>query len=148
MKVFRDTPIPIMMWADLIEKSALEQARNLASLPFAYHHIALMPDVHSGLGMPIGGVMATKDVVVPNAVGVDIGCGMCAIRTSLRVEEVKRKHIIPVLDAIREVVPVGFDHHKQMQDEALLPKGHDVDKMPCVRRLISAARQQIAVIKG
>ena len=48
-----------------------------------------MPDVHSGLGMPIGGVMATKDVVVPNAVGVDIGCGMCAIRTSLRVEEVK-----------------------------------------------------------
>ncbi|MEE1147871.1 MAG: hypothetical protein UHN93_01305, partial [Alistipes sp.] len=67
---------------------------------------------------------------------------------SLRVEEVKRKHIIPVLDAIREVVPVGFDHHKQMQDEALLPKGHDVDKMPCVRRLISAARQQIAVIKG
>lgn len=57
-----------MMWADQIEKSALEQARNLASLPFAYHHIALMPDVHSGLGMPIGGVMATKDVVVPNAV--------------------------------------------------------------------------------
>ena len=48
-----------------------------------------MPDVHSGLGMPIGGVMATKDVVVPIAVGVDIGCGMCAIRTSLRVEEVK-----------------------------------------------------------
>lgn len=78
-----------MMWADQIEKSALEQARNLASLPFAYHHIALMPDVHSGLGMPIGGVMATKGVVVPNAVGVDIGCGMCAIRTSLRVEEVK-----------------------------------------------------------
>lgn len=148
MKVFKDTPIPIKMWADQIEKSALEQARNLAHLPFAYHHIALMPDVHSGIGMPIGGVLATNGIVVPNAVGVDIGCGMCAIKTSLRVDEVKRKRFIPVLDAIRKVVPLGFDHHKQMQDETLLPDGYEVHELPCISKLASSARKQIGTLGG
>lgn len=148
MKIFKNTPIPIKMWAEHIEKSALEQARNLASLPYAYHHIALMPDVHSGLGMPIGGVLATKNIVVPNAVGVDIGCGMCAIKTSLRADAAKRKYIVPVLDAIRKVVPLGFEHHKQMQDASLLPEGHNIEYLPCVSTLISAARKQIGTLGG
>jgi len=59
--------------------------KNLANLPFAFKHIAIMPDSHQGYGMPIGGVLATKGVVIPNAVGVDIGCGMCAVRTSLKI---------------------------------------------------------------
>ncbi len=71
------------MWLEDIEDGAVEQAKNLANLPFVFKHIALMPDAHLGYGMPIGGVMATKGVVIPNAVGVDIGCGMCAVRTSL-----------------------------------------------------------------
>ena len=75
--------IPIKMWLEDIEEGALKQAFNLAHLPFAFKHIALMPDCHKGYGMPIGGVLATKNVVIPNAVGVDIGCGMCAMRTSL-----------------------------------------------------------------
>ena len=76
---------PIKLWLDDIEEGALEQARNLANLPFIFKHIAIMPDAHQGYGMPIGGVMATLGVIVPNAVGVDIGCGMCAIRTSLKI---------------------------------------------------------------
>lgn len=71
------------MWLEDIEDGALEQAKNLANLPFAFKHIAIMPDSHQGFGMPIGGVLATKGVIVPNAVGVDIGCGMCAVKTSL-----------------------------------------------------------------
>ena len=59
----------VKMWLSDIEKSAREQVENLASLPFVYHHIALMPDCHAGMGMPIGGVLPTNDVVIPNAVG-------------------------------------------------------------------------------
>ena len=67
---------PVKIWAEEVEKTAMEQITNLTSLPFLFHHLAIMPDVHAGKGMPIGGVLACKDVVVPNAVGVDIGCGM------------------------------------------------------------------------
>ena len=148
MKVFTDCRIPIKMWADKIDELALQQAQNLASLPFAYSHIALMPDVHCGLGMPIGGVLATKGIVVPNAVGVDIGCGMCAIKTSLRVEDVDRKRIVKVLELIRQAIPLGFDHHKALQDESLLPEGHDIDKLPCIKNLITAARYQIGTLGG
>lgn len=148
MKVFNGDRIPIKMWADRIDENALAQAHNLASLPYAFHHVALMPDVHCGLGMPIGGVLATKGVVVPNAVGVDIGCGMCAIKTSLRVEDVDDKRIRRVLSAIRNRVPLGFDHHKELQDESLLPQGHDVDSMPYVRTQQIAARHSLGTLGG
>ncbi|MFA5478124.1 MAG: RtcB family protein, partial [Bacteroidales bacterium] len=75
--------IPIKLWLEDLEEDALQQARNLANLSIAFRHIAIMPDAHLGYGMPIGGVMATKDAIVPNAVGVDIGCGMCSLRTNL-----------------------------------------------------------------
>ena len=74
MKVISTEKLPIKMWLDDIEDGALQQAKNLANLPFAYKWISIMPDSHSGYGMPIGGVMATNGVIVPNAVGVDIGC--------------------------------------------------------------------------
>ena len=148
MKVFLENKIPIKMWADKIEDGALEQARNLASLPFAFKHIALMPDVHCGLGMPIGGVLATKGVVVPNAVGVDIGCGMCAVRTSLRVEDISRDSISRVISIVKERVPLGFDHHAEMQDESLLPNGYDLESLPYVKTLLVAARKQIGTLGG
>lgn len=148
MKVFNGDRIPIKMWADRIDENALEQAHNLASLPYAFHHIALMPDVHCGLGMPIGGVLATKGVVVPNAVGVDIGCGMCAIKTSLHIEDIDDKRIRRVLSVIRQRIPLGFDHHKDLQDESLLPSGHDLDSLPYVKGLQIAARHQIGTLGG
>ena len=73
-KVISTEKIPIKLWLDDIEEGALNQAKNLANLPFAFKHIAIMPDSHQGYGMPIGGVLATKGVIIPNAVGVDIGC--------------------------------------------------------------------------
>lgn len=63
--------IPIKSWCSNIENEAYQQAVNLSNLPFAFKHISLMPDCHSGYGMPIGGVLATKGVVIPNAVGVN-----------------------------------------------------------------------------
>lgn len=74
MKVIDTEKLPIKLWLDDIEDGALAQAKDLANHPFAVRWIAIMPDSHQGYGMPIGGVMATKEVIIPNAVGVDIGC--------------------------------------------------------------------------
>lgn len=63
--------IPVVYWIDNVEENAAEQILHLANLPFAFHHVAIMPDSHSGYGMPIGGVLATRGVVIPNAVGVN-----------------------------------------------------------------------------
>ena len=74
-KVLSDQKFPVKMWLDDLEESALEQVKNLANLPFIYKHVAIMPDSHTGFGMPIGGVLATDiQYIIPNAVGVDIGC--------------------------------------------------------------------------
>jgi tRNA-splicing ligase RtcB len=113
MKVVTTEKRPVKMWLNDIEEGALAQAKNLANLPFTFKHIALMPDAHQGYGMPIGGVMATKGVVVPNAVGVDIGCGMCAVKTdisSIGVGLLKK-----IMSEIRQAVPVGFKKHSEPQ---------------------------------
>jgi len=112
--------IPIKIWADGVEEGVINQAKNLANLPFAFKHIALMPDAHTGYGMPIGGVLATKNVIIPNAVGVDIGCGMCAYQlpiTDIDIEILKR-----IIEKIRQRIPTGCSHHKEPQDSSLMPK--------------------------
>ena len=88
MKVIAMNNVPVKLWVDQLDAHAWEEVNNLTTLPFLFHHLALMPDAHGGKGMPIGGVLATKGVVIPNAVGVDIGCGMCAVKTNLLVEEI------------------------------------------------------------
>ena len=84
----------VKMWTTEIDDFAREQIENLASLPFVYHHIALMPDCHGGMGMPIGGVL---HVVIPNAVGVDIGCGMCAVKTNIRARRLTGNILLKVI---------------------------------------------------
>jgi tRNA-splicing ligase RtcB len=111
---------PIKLWLEDMDSGAMEQARNLANLPFVHSHIAIMPDAHLGYGMPIGGVMATEGVVIPNAVGVDIGCGMCAQQTSLH--SLDRDKLRALLTHIRKTIPLGFKHHKSAQDHRLMPK--------------------------
>jgi tRNA-splicing ligase RtcB len=138
--------IPIKMWVTDAEENALAQARNLANLPFVFKHVALMPDCHSGYGMPIGGVIATKGVVIPNAVGVDIGCGMCAMKTSLT--EITTETVKQIMSGIRELIPLGFDHHKQTQDEALMPSLEWVPENGIVRRQYTAAKKQIGTLGG
>lgn len=118
-KIINTESRPIKMWLDEIEDGALEQAKNLANLPFVYKHVAIMPDSHQGYGMPIGGVIATENVIIPNAVGVDIGCGMCAVKTSLT--DIDKDTLKEIMGEIRKVVPVGFKKHKKAQDESLIP---------------------------
>lgn len=123
MRVIKSEKKPIKMWLDYLEDGAEEQAKNLANLPSVFSHIAIMPDAHQGYGMPIGGVLATKDVIIPNCVGVDIGCGLCAVKTSLT--ELDRDTIKKIMGGIRRAVPVGFNKHQTAQDHGLMPKGKE-----------------------
>jgi tRNA-splicing ligase RtcB len=108
--------LPVKSWCGQIEKGALEQAVNLANHPKVFHHVALMPDCHVGYGMPIGGVVACRDAVIPNAVGVDIGCGMCAVQTGLPAEELSRRQVSECLERVRQQIPLGEGHsHGQPQ---------------------------------
>lgn len=143
MDIYMNENVPIYLWADDIEQSAWDQALNLANLPFAYHHIALMPDVHSGYGMPIGGVLATKDVVVPNAVGKDIGCGMIAVRTSLT--DIDTTTLKAIMSDIRESIPVGFKHHDIPQISGLF---NDVPDIPIIQQQIESAKKQLGTLGG
>ena len=140
---------PVKIWTDNVEDSAMRQIENLTTLPFLFHHLAIMPDVHAGMGMPIGGVLACKDAVIPNAVGVDIGCGMCAVKTNWKVSaipiEILRKEI---MKGIRERIPLGMDHHKEAQDEKYLPEGHDIDKLVVVKRRQQSIRHEVGTLGG
>lgn len=107
-----DMRVPILLWLDDIEEEALEQAKNLSKLPFVFRQVAVMPDAQKGYGMPIGGVLATEqDVIIPNAVGSDINCGMCAVRTS--IVDVSKNELKQITSIIRENVPVGTNRHKK-----------------------------------
>ncbi|MBR5087113.1 MAG: RtcB family protein [Muribaculaceae bacterium] len=147
VKIINDRPVKI--WTDDVEESAMQQIENLCSLPFLFHHLAIMPDVHAGMGMPIGGVLACVDAVIPNAVGVDIGCGMCAVKTNWCVEDIPtdvlRKQI---MRGIRERIPLGMDHHKERQDESYLPQGHDIDKLTVVKAQYVSAQRQVGTLGG
>lgn len=140
---------PVKIWTNNVEETAMHQIENLTTLPFLYHHLAIMPDVHAGKGMPIGGVLACEDAVIPNAVGVDIGCGMCAVKTNWKVstidQDVLRKQI---MRGIRKRIPLGRDHHKQRQDEKFLPQGYDIESMEIVKRRIQAVTYEVGTLGG
>ena len=127
----------------------MEQITNLTSLPFLFHHLAIMPDVHAGMGMPIGGVLATVDAVIPNAVGVDIGCGMCAIKSNWRVADLDKELLRgTIMRGIRKAIPVGFSHHDKAQDEQYMPTGHDMSTLKVVSEEYESAKTQIGTLGG
>ena len=145
--LLNDTPVKV--WAKYVDPHAWKEIDNLSRLPFIYHHLAFMPDVHGGMGMPIGGVLASKKVVVPNAVGVDIGCGMCAVKTNLKADEISRDVIRKeIMSGIRARIPLGMDHHKDLQDEAFMPQGHDIDNLHVVSKQYVSARRQVGTLGG
>jgi tRNA-splicing ligase RtcB len=98
---------PIKAWTRgvPIEESALAQLRNVAGLPFIHSHVAVMPDVHWGMGATVGSVIATRGAIIPAAVGVDIGCGMSASRTSIRAE-----HLPDNLSGLRSEIEAAVPH--------------------------------------
>ena len=145
-RVISTEKAPIKLWLDEIEDGALRQAKNLANLPFIFKHLAIMPDAHEGYGMPIGGVLATNSVVIPNAVGVDIGCGMCAVKTSLT--NIDKLQLQSVIELIKQRIPVGFKHQEKRQDDNLMPKGYLIDDMQVIKKEYNSALKQIGTLGG
>jgi tRNA-splicing ligase RtcB len=137
--------IPIKSWCDPIDDNALAQARNLARHPAMVRHVALMPDCHQGYGMPIGGVIACKDVIIPNAVGVDIGCGMGAIRSDFPAEEITLEMIKSIMGKIRDVIPVGFKRHALPQQ---WDGWTDAPEIQVVQQQIKNAKYQLGTLGG
>jgi tRNA-splicing ligase RtcB len=110
---------PIKAWVKgvPVEPEAEAQLRNMAGLPFIYKHVAVMPDVHLGKGATVGSVIPTKGAIVPAAVGVDIGCGMCAAMTDLVANDLPDS-LAAVRTAIEKAVPVGPASHKEVTTAA------------------------------
>lgn len=140
---------PVKIWTNDVEETAMRQIENLTTLPFLHHHLAIMPDVHAGMGMPIGGVLACDGAVIPNAVGVDIGCGMCAVKTNWKMEDLP-PHVIrkEIMKGIRARIPLGMEHHKEAQDAKYLPQGHDIDKMEIVKRRQHSILHEVGTLGG
>lgn len=105
--------VDIKLWTpiDEVEPQALNQLKNIAALPWVFHHVAVMPDVHFGKGATVGSVIAMKGAICPAAVGVDIGCGMGAIKTNLKSNDLPDNLKQLRLD-IESAIPVGFQSHQ------------------------------------
>ena len=102
--------VPVHVWTEDIEQEALQQLINVAQLPIVHSHVAAMPDVHAGIGATVGSVIPTKGAIIPAAVGVDIGCGMNAVRLTLRADQLPDS-LAKLRSAIEAAVPVGFGQH-------------------------------------
>ena len=124
--VIGDTRIPVKLWTPLsgVEFGAVQQLHNVANLPCSWKHIAVMPDVHFGYGATVGTVMVTEDAIVPSAVGVDIGCGLMAVKTPLDPDAVFAKRG-EILHSIGRSVPTGFHENRDVSDEVSVWKCED-----------------------
>ncbi len=146
MRTISTERVPILVWGESADELTMSQTRNLANLPFAYHHVALMPDAHVGFGMPIGGVLAAEGQVIPHAVGLDIGCGMRAWRTNVPVEE-----LLPlrdrILNDIQRSVPQGFEWHRESQADRT-DLFDEVPDSTALHAEVAKAERQIGTLGG
>ncbi|WP_253776121.1 RtcB family protein [Goodfellowiella coeruleoviolacea] len=147
--------VDIHLWTrpETVEPVAMQQLHNIAALPWAVKHVAVMPDVHYGKGATVGSVIAMREAVSPAAVGVDIGCGMAAVRTSLRAEDLP-DDLGRIRSALESVVPVGFHQHqdpafdqRDASDWDSFWRGFD-NLTPVVRDKVDRALRQMGTLGG
>src|SRR5437660_6884094 len=138
MQRIQGRKVDILAWTQPseIEGVALDQLKNISSLPWVFHHVAAMPDVHYGKGATVGSVIAMKDAVSPAAVGVDIGCGMAAVRTNLKADDLP-DNLHALRREVERRIPVGFAEHRdpieRSQDRQLWNEFHELT--PAVKDL-------------
>ena len=153
--------VPVKLWTKIeeVESQALDQLKNIASLPWVAHHVAVMPDVHVGKGATVGSVVAMRGAVAPAAVGVDIGCGMAAIKTTMNARQLP-DDLKRVRQAIEERIPVGFSSHDRLRlaeiEKGDLALGNEIRALfgkfdeldPGVKDLEKKAGQQLGTLGG
>ena len=103
----------LLSWASLIDEKTLDQAHTTARMPFIHPHLALMPDAHLGKGATVGSVIPTLGAIIPAAVGVDIGCGMIAVRTQFTASEFAQRDLAPLREAIERAIPLSAGHYNR-----------------------------------
>src|SRR5215475_7806095 len=103
----------LMNWASILEPNVREQAERTAAMPFIYPHLALMPDAHLGKGATVGSVIPTLGAIMPAAVGVDIGCGMCAVLTQFTREDLAGKDLAALRESIEKAVPLSAGKYNE-----------------------------------
>jgi tRNA-splicing ligase RtcB (3'-phosphate/5'-hydroxy nucleic acid ligase) len=112
--VIEGSGAPVKVWTTDLDAATRQQLANVAALPIVHGHVAAMPDVHLGIGATVGSVIATRRAIIPAAVGVDIGCGMCAARTTVTARDLDEKRLRRVYDHIVDTVPVGMAQHQTL----------------------------------
>lgn len=113
IEVISETKNPVKMWVTNLEEEARIQIKNVANLPFIFKHVAVMPDAHAGKGATIGTVIATRGAIIPSAVGVDIGCGMSAVKLPFGIDVLIGGSIKDLRHSIERSIPVG--HQRNME---------------------------------
>jgi tRNA-splicing ligase RtcB len=108
--------VPVRIFTNHVEPDARQQLVNVSKLPIVHHHVAAMPDVHLGIGATVGSVIPTLKAIIPAAVGVDIGCGMMAVRLSLQASQLDERSLRKVFGQISRDVPVGFEQHEEGEE--------------------------------
>ncbi|GAX36408.1 hypothetical protein NIES3585_24380 [Nodularia sp. NIES-3585] len=144
------TQFPVLSWANHpLGSDETKMAKNVASLPFVFKHVALMPDVHLGKGALVGSVIATKEAIIPAAVGVDIGCGMSAIKMPFTGEQIEGKLKKIRLD-IEAAIPTGFNANKDVEKSAAnWQRWREFSELhPGVQDLQSKAMKQMGSLGG
>lgn len=144
------TEKPVLSWAGHpLASQEIQMAKNVSSLPFVFKHVALMPDVHLGRGALVGSVVATKDAVIPAAVGVDIGCGMAAVKTPFHAKQLDGK-LKKIRKDIEAAIPVGFNQNKIADRDASNWQGwQDFKNLhPGVSDLKGKAMRQLGSLGG
>ncbi|MGC0272197.1 RtcB family protein [Pseudactinotalea sp. Z1739] len=118
-------------WASIIDEHALAQAELTAALPFVTPHVALMPDAHVGMGATVGSVIPTQGAVIPAAVGVDIGCGMVAVRTKFSAERLRAagRPLSHLRERIERAVPLSPGRYNRKVQEATAPKVTQLEEL-------------------
>ncbi|MDM8546344.1 RtcB family protein [Candidatus Venteria ishoeyi] len=145
--------VPVKIYTNNVDSSALDQLQQVAQLPFIHQHVAAMPDVHAGIGATVGSVIPIKGAIIPAAVGVDIGCGMNALRLSLRAEDLP-DNLKKVRLAIEAAIPVGFEHHSRptAKKSTLTPLERDLfqifDKHPGLSKMQKRSHETWALQLG
>lgn len=150
IKMTVNARVPIKIWTKDVEQEAMDQLKNIAALPFVFKHVAVMPDVHLGKGATVGSVVATKGAVVPAAVGVDIGCGMCAVKLKDSRHEDLDGRLAGLRHSIERAVPVGFNENRDVESDAAAWEGweHFGRLHPRAQDLKGKAARQLASLGG
>ncbi|SFT95201.1 tRNA-splicing ligase RtcB [Geodermatophilus amargosae] len=120
----------LLSWASILEDSTREQAERTASLPFIHPHVALMPDAHLGLGATVGSVIPTDGAIIPAAVGVDIGCGMMAVRTQFTGDDVRGRNLSTLHEQVYRAIPLSAGRYNKKVRETAAARVEELRSLP------------------